>query len=272
MQMERMECVASTMDAAKERLRDGRVTFYPTGRARWGGVTAREQTAGRGQRGRLWYAPPGEALNATYYFRRGLTDPSRAGEIAFLAGVAVIEALQKLILSVSWPVRDEDQGVPRAYHRGRLGLKWPNDILLNNKKVGGILVEVVQAADGEWTALIGVGINLTVTEFPTELQDIATSFAREGIEPPDADDLADVLLHSLHAQADKRRDLGFRALLERWRDFDTTPGRTFEAVRSEEAERGVAVGVAEDGSLLLRWHDGSISPVTSATSLAACDA
>ncbi len=267
MQMERLECVTSTMDAARERLREGRVTFYPTGRSRWGGIVAREQTAGRGQRGRSWYAPPGESLNATYYFRRGLTDPARAGQIAFLAGVAVIESLQELVLSVSWPVRDEDQGVPRAYHRARLGLKWPNDILLNGKKVGGILVEMVRASDGEWTALIGVGVNLTVQEFPEELDKTATSLLREGIFSPAWDELADALLHSLHAQADKRRDRGFHSILERWRDFDCTPGRPFETIIDGETRRGTAVGVDDTGALLLRWEDGTIEPVTSATSL-----
>ncbi len=267
MQMERLECVASTMDTARERLREGRVTFYPTGKSRWGGVVAREQTAGRGQRGRIWYATPGESLNATYYFRRGLTDPAHAGQIAFLAGVAVIESLQELILSVSWPVRDENQSVPRAYHRGRLGLKWPNDILLNGKKLGGILVEMVQASDGQWTALIGVGINLTVQEFPAELNPIATSLLREGVDAPTWEELADSLLYSLHAQADKRRDCGFRCILERWRDFDNTPGRLFETVIDGETRQGTAIGVDNTGALLLRWNDGRIEPVLSATSL-----
>ena len=267
MQMERLDCVTSTMDAARERLREGRVPFYPTGRSRWGGVVARDQTAGRGQRGRIWYAPPGESLSATYYFRRGLTDPARAGQIAFLAGVAVIESLQELVLSVSWPVRDENQGVPRAYHRARLGVKWPNDILLNGKKVGGILVELVQAFDGEWTALIGVGINLTIQEFPAEINERATSLLREGIASPAWDELADSILHSLHAQADKRRDHGFKAILERWRDFDVTPGRRFESEIDGETRHGTAVGVDETGALLLRWDNGTIAPVTSATSL-----
>src|SRR5258708_33578609 len=94
--MQILDSVSSTRDVARENIVSGRLPLDQLGQPRYRGLLAYEQTAGRGQRGRTWYARPGESLCATYYFRRGLTDPEHAGELSFLAGVAVADAVQRI--------------------------------------------------------------------------------------------------------------------------------------------------------------------------------
>lgn len=142
------------MDIARENVLAGRVRFEASGRPVPNGVLAEEQTAGRGQRGRRWFAQSGECLCATYYFGWGLAAPETAGQLAFLAGVAVVETLASSFLLP-----------PSSF-----ALKWPNDILLNGRKVGGILIELMQTPGGEWIALIGVGINVKTLSFPLNLR------------------------------------------------------------------------------------------------------
>lgn len=255
------------MDVARENLLSGRVRFNQKGGLRYHGVLAREQTSGRGQRGRDWYAAPGESLCATYYFRRGLTDPQRAGELAFLAGVAVADTLQRLALGSQLPIREEAAPLLPSPLAHCIGLKWPNDVLLNSRKVGGILIEMVKAPDGEWVALVGVGVNVRVRALPPALVTQATSLALEGIETCDVEALGERIASALHAQADIRRDRGFAAILQRWRTYDQTPGRRYLTTIAGQELPGVASGIDETGALQLRLEDERVVTVTSASSL-----
>ena len=244
------------MDIARENVLTGRVRFEASGRPVPTGVLAEEQTAGRGQRGRHWFAQRGECLCATYYFGWGLAAPETAGQLAFLAGVAVVETLA----STPHP----SSLIP---HPSSLSLKWPNDILLNGRKVGGILIELTQTPGEEWIALIGVGINVKTRELPTELANSATSLWREGIEIQDIPALAEAVGGALERFAHRRREHGFEVILARWRTYDMTPGRVFETMREGRTVQGIADGIEPDGALRLRLPDGSLLRVLSASSL-----
>jgi BirA family biotin operon repressor/biotin-[acetyl-CoA-carboxylase] ligase len=266
MTLQILESVPSTMDAARENILLGRVSFDRSGQPDPVGVLARVQTAGRGQRGNAWFASPGESLSATYYFRWDRTDPQYAAEIAFLAGVAVVEALRFPggLLPQTADERNPDVG---PQQEPAFGLKWPNDILLQGKKLGGILIEMVRAPDHRWVALIGTGINLTVRDFPPELVSLATSLQREGLASPRIEDLANRIAVSLCAWADIRDRSGFKAILAAWRRYDQTPGRRYQANWEGRLLQGIAEGVNDSGALKLRLESGSILAVTSASSL-----
>ena len=243
------------MDVARENLLAGRVRFEASGRAIPTGVLAEEQTAGRGQRGREWFARPGECLCATYYFHWHLAAPETAGQLAFLAGVAVVETL------FATPSTLNPQP-PYSF-----GLKWPNDMMLNGRKTGGILIELAQTREQTWIALIGVGINVQVREFPAELANSATSLWREGIEVENIKALAEAIEGKLEQYAQVRREQGFAAILARWQTYDVTPGRVFETTHEGQIVQGTAEGVEADGALRLRLADGRILSVLSASSL-----
>ncbi|HLK59116.1 MAG TPA: biotin--[acetyl-CoA-carboxylase] ligase [Chthonomonadaceae bacterium] len=245
-----LERVGSTMDVARQEVRRGRVAFDCQGRSHYAGVMAREQTAGRGQRGRAWFAPYNEALCITYFVRHGLADPPHAASLALLVGVAVADTLCAHLT----PPSD-------------IGLKWPNDILLNGKKLGGILIEMVRAPDNGWVALVGVGLNLAVRAFPPELAATATSLALEGRPAPSPEAVAAQIAQALPPLAALTQLHGLPALLARWRAYDRTPGRRYTTEQDGHSMEGIAVGIDDTGALLLRLLDGTVLPVTSASSL-----
>jgi BirA family transcriptional regulator, biotin operon repressor / biotin---[acetyl-CoA-carboxylase] ligase len=180
-------------------------------------VTAAEQSAGRGRQGRTWTAPPGRALLCSILVR----DPPRL--LPLVAGVAVAEVVG-----------------PEAR------LKWPNDVLVDGRKVAGILVE---ARLQERWAVVGIGLNVAVREadFPPELRDRAGTL---GLEPSAIEPTLEALLRAL----------------ERWLAAD--PGAVLQAVRGLDAllarpvrwggRTGVGAGVDSDGRLVVATEEGEV--------------
>jgi BirA family biotin operon repressor/biotin-[acetyl-CoA-carboxylase] ligase len=178
-------------------------------------VTAAEQTAGHGRQGRSWSAPAGEGLLMSVVLREW---PEM---LPLAAAVAVAEAAG-----------------PEAR------IKWPNDVLVDDRKVAGILIEVRPA---ERWAVLGIGVNVAVGEFPFELRDIAGSLGRA---PADVEPFLAELLAALE------RWLGADAadVVEAWSERDALRGRAI----SWNGGSGVAEGVDEDGRLRVRADDGEV--------------
>ena len=139
----------------------------------------------------------------------------------------------------------------------------------SGKKAAGILVEMVTSPDGERIALIGVGVNVSVSEFPDDLADVATSAMREGAVVESltdlrvlADEIGIALVFHMRASL-----VDPAASIRSWRRFDGTSGRRFESATGAAIESGVAEGIDDDGALLLRLDSGALLAVTSATSL-----
>jgi BirA family transcriptional regulator, biotin operon repressor / biotin---[acetyl-CoA-carboxylase] ligase len=263
-----LDTVTSTMDVARERLLAGEVRQDRAGRLNLRGVTAQEQTVGRGQRGRNWYAPHGESLCATYYFRHGITDPQSAGHVSLLAGVAAANTLCKVCrrYTTNTQIPNTQHPTPNTIPP-RIGLKWPNDLLLNDKKVGGILVELVQTPMLGYVALIGVGINVQVRNFPPELAESATSLWLEGVRECPAMDLAEIMARELNQTATVFRREGLAAILRRWRNHDRTPGRRYRLEQNSIVIEGTATGIDDAGALILRADEGRLLTTLSASSL-----
>ena len=252
---ETFDSVISTMDRARANVAAGRVRFDAKNLPDSAGVLARTQTGGRGQRGRTWQDVPGESLCATYYLRLPNQQAERAGEIAFLAGAAVAIALEEFM------AKNPPEPCPR------IGLKWPNDILLNGKKSGGILIETSNDAEGQAVALIGLGLNVLIENFPPELAASATSFIREGIRGKTPEQWAETICEKIRQTENIRQAQGFSAVLNLWQKYDATPGRRYETEINGETTQGIAAGIAPNGALLLSLNDGQIIAVESASSL-----
>jgi BirA family biotin operon repressor/biotin-[acetyl-CoA-carboxylase] ligase len=178
-------------------------------------VTAEEQSAGRGRQGRTWTAPPGTAVLMSLVIRE--PDPL----LPLAAAIAVCEACESLA-----PVE--------------CGIKWPNDVWIDERKVAGILVE---GRPREGWAVLGIGLNVVPVEFPLELRATATSLASGSVEEALAELL--VALESRLAEPPERT-------LSAWRERDALLGRR---VRWEGGE-GVAVGVSDTGGLLVDTDTG----------------
>ena len=188
-------------------------------------VVAERQSAGRGRRGAAWVCPPGEGLAFSLLVRPQEPKPMWP-RLALAAGLAVAEALD--------------------FHGVEAGVKWPNDVWIGSRKLCGILVE----ADPEF-AVVGVGLNVNVGEFPAELEDIATSLRREtGI----AYRREEVLARVLARMAVRLPQIGggFGGLLEALSERCVLRGRRISLLASGEYREGVMEGFAPGGGLLLR--------------------
>jgi BirA family biotin operon repressor/biotin-[acetyl-CoA-carboxylase] ligase len=183
-------------------------------------VTAGEQTAGRGRQGRVWVAPPGGALLMSVV----LHVDERTPLAPLAAAVAVCHAF------------------PQAN-----GIKWPNDVWVDGRKVAGILIE---GRPQEGWAVLGIGLNVATEadEFPPELRDIATSLRAAGSDLASPRAALDDLLPALDAWLEAPAD----AVLDAWRERDALHG---QRVRWNGGE-GVAAGVDGDGSLLVETDGG----------------
>jgi BirA family biotin operon repressor/biotin-[acetyl-CoA-carboxylase] ligase len=255
------------MDLARERVMSGEFEFGAQS-VTCACVIAWEQTAGRGQRGRSWYAAPDESLCATYMLHcPGVTGPAAAASFGLLAGVAVVDAL----LSYETVAMDSISSAHFDRHATTpiVGLKWPNDILLNGKKAGGVLVEMMKSPRGSWIALVGVGLNVAVREFPSDLASSATSLLLEGVDGgamPALKQLARDIGGSLVSWS-SRCVTDPRAVILLWRRLDASAGRRYETEWNGVKATGTAEGIDDEGALLLRLDDGTRIPVTSASSL-----
>jgi BirA family transcriptional regulator, biotin operon repressor / biotin---[acetyl-CoA-carboxylase] ligase len=186
-------------------------------------VVADSQAAGRGRRGRTWQDEPGASLLASILLRPQLT-PAQLPTLSLAAGVAVAEAL--------------------AHAAGlEARLKWPNDVLVNGRKVAGILVESRGLAP---VVALGIGINITQRSFPADLAERATSVHLAG-GTCDREALLSALLSALDLWRGRLEREGFVGVRERWRTLADTLGRTVTV----DGVTGVAVDLDEDGALLL---------------------
>jgi BirA family biotin operon repressor/biotin-[acetyl-CoA-carboxylase] ligase len=203
-------------DSTNERARELAAAGAPHGTL----VTADEQQAGRGRQGRTWSAPPGSAVLMSVLLR------SLSETLPLAAAVAVSEAL---------PVETQ--------------IKWPNDLWIDGRKVAGILVE---ARPQEGWAVLGIGLNVTTTEFPAELAETATSLALAGHPTPPEDVLAAVIA-ALNAWLPRQPE----EVLAAWRPRDALLGRT---VRWENGSKeGVASGIDETGALIVDTPSGRVT-------------
>ncbi|MFM7552221.1 MAG: biotin--[acetyl-CoA-carboxylase] ligase [Actinomycetota bacterium] len=216
-----LEACPSTQDVVREQALQG----APAGTA----CTAEHQTAGRGRRGRTWTETPGTALMVSY-LARPARPPSELGPLPLVVGIALAEAL---------PLG------PR--------LRWPNDLVLGNHKLGGILVELATPPDGAPFAVIGVGINAnqTAAQLPPTDRLPATSLLVEGGAPVDRAALRSRLLEALdEALAVFDRD-GFAAFAGRWSALDDLAGRPLELRLPDRAVTGRCDGVDAEGRIVV---------------------
>jgi BirA family transcriptional regulator, biotin operon repressor / biotin---[acetyl-CoA-carboxylase] ligase len=218
----------STNDEAKHAARQG----APSG-ATW---VAEQQTAGRGRQGRVWVSPAGENLLFSVLVRVACP-PSRLPPIALVAGLAVRDA------------------VATAAPEARPVIKWPNDVLVEGKKLAGVLVEAITAGSRVLAVVIGVGINVHTRDFPEELAGRATSVALVSPRPADrATLLADVLAgldRDLHVVVGR----GLGLLHARLEAVDALRGLR---IRSDAGDEGTASGIDDEGRLLVRRADDAL--------------
>lgn len=205
-------------------------------------VLADRQTRGRGRLGRRWESPPARNVYLSVVLRPPIPTPL-APQLTLMAGVAVVEAIRV------W--------LPEAV------LKWPNDVLVRDKKLAGVLVEMAARGDQVDFAVVGVGINVDMSseDFPAELRDRASSIAQALGQPVDRTDVVMTLLDKLEEEYELYLQHGFEPVRMRWWDRS---GMDRQWVRVDMGPRrleGEAVGLAPSGALQVRVAGGEIVEV-----------
>jgi BirA family biotin operon repressor/biotin-[acetyl-CoA-carboxylase] ligase len=199
---------------------------------------AEEQTAGRGRQGRAWTAPPGSALLASVLLRRS---PAVAAGIPFAAGLAVVDALQTT------------SGVTAQ-------LKWPNDVLVDGRKLAGILSEVApgSAHEGTLAVALGLGLNLRMERFPAGVEGVSLHTLVAG--PPDAEVLLLAWGGALRGRIADLELGGIAAVVAGWRQHAIGLGLLVTVESASGTLQGIAVDIADDGALLVA-AEGSVHRV-----------
>jgi BirA family biotin operon repressor/biotin-[acetyl-CoA-carboxylase] ligase len=248
--LERVAQTKSTNDDLLERWRAGEL-IDPVARI------AHKQTAGKGRAGRTWLANPEDSLcfSLAFPFKR---KPAELTGLSLLVGLAVIAGIAQAY--------DLDEAM--LYQTG-LRLKWPNDLLLNNAKLGGILIEGGQVkTDGPTWMIIGIGMNLRNAEqIESSLGSqsglkVATldQFLSSQAILPDVEYLWLKLIASLEHHLTEFDQHGFGIYQEQWKAWDAYPGQTvYVSGAGKEPIYGIAQGIDQAGALLLQQADQTIA-------------
>lgn len=225
------ETVSSTNDIALELARLGE----PEGLV----ITADSQTEGRGRRGRTWHDEPGQSIIMSAILRPAIP-ASDMPKLSFVSSLAVAEWL------------GAECGLGCA-------LKWPNDVLIGNRKLAGILVELAGPA-----AVAGIGVNVNQRRFPDELAETATSLAIETGQSHDVPALTKSLAGSVFAVYETFLTSGFEGILADWRKYMWGIGTQVEVATEGCSLAGVIRGVDPTGALLLEDARGRVYAVHAA--------
>jgi BirA family biotin operon repressor/biotin-[acetyl-CoA-carboxylase] ligase len=198
---------------------------------------AESQTAGRGRLGRAWQSPFGGNLYLSLLGR--FAEPAAAAGLSLAAGVATLRALRRA-------------GVEGA------GLKWPNDILWQERKLGGILLEVSGEAHGRCAVVVGIGLNVRMPKRAAQAIDQAWADLGQASanEPPSRNRLAALLLEELLQLLADYPEQGLRAYLREWRQWHCHDGREAVLQIGDKAIAGVVAGISDQGLLVLDCAEG----------------
>lgn len=198
---------------------------------------AEHQTAGRGRRGRKWISAFGRNLSLSLAWRFDLPMSELAG-LSLMAGVVLAEVLQDLGLD------------------GHT-LKWPNDILVDGRKLAGILVEASGEAGGPATAVIGLGINLSMPAGHGAMIDQPwTDLDRAGVASISRNQLAGALVDGLTQACVAFSAERLTPFLPRWERFDKLRGQSITVLRGDCSIEGIYRGISPSGALLLENSTG----------------
>jgi len=197
-------------------------------------VCAESQTKGKGRLGRHWTSPKGKGIYMSVILRPSLA-PADVAQLTLLSAVAVCEAVGKFC------------GIPAK-------IKWPNDILVNNKKLAGILTELSAETDRVRFVAIGLGINVNtpLSQLPANATSIKDETGRKIFRVP----LVQEILRSLEKWYGNLNTKGFISVVDRWKEMSATLGKKIRLVDSNGDIEGEAVDLDEYGGLVIRNDTG----------------
>ena len=206
-------------------------------------VFAEAQTRGRGRLGRKWLSPARRGLWFSVLLRPDLR-PQAATQLTVAAATALCRA-----------IRAQTELTPQV--------KWPNDILINGRKVAGVLTELAAEIDHVKHLILGIGVdvNLTASEFPAELKKVATSLKIESGRHLNRLDLAAAILRELDADYHRIQRGRFTEVADEWEEQCITLGHRVRIHIGNREITGRAEALDDDGALLVRTEHGHLERI-----------
>ena len=205
-------------------------------------IISEEQTKGRGRLKRQWHSKYKEGIWMSVILKPNII-PQKSSFITLIAGVSIVNVLNKL-------------GV-KAF------IKWPNDIIINNKKVAGILTELSAETDKINYIILGIGINVKTTEFSQEISEIATSLYKEGYKISRVDIITNIItefenLYLQYVNKDLKKDTLYMC-----RKYSCIIGKDVYLIKDEQKELVRCLDINEYGNLIVLTENNIIKEIIS---------
>ncbi|MDY6965154.1 MAG: biotin--[acetyl-CoA-carboxylase] ligase [Halobacteriota archaeon] len=204
-------------------------------------IIAEEQTHGRGRLGRSWVSPLSSVLLSIIL--RPQVSPTQAHMITLMAGIAAAKTIRRYDIDAR--------------------IKWPNDVLIDGRKVCGILTEISAAGDNINFIIIGIGINVNVDidSFPIEIRKRSTSLKAEVKKEISRVEFVQLLLKELEDYYNLFKEQNFVALSRDWKESSDTLNRWVQVTTPNEVVEGKAIDISQNGALIIRLRDGALKTI-----------
>lgn len=206
-------------------------------------VIAEQQTAGKGRLGRVWSSPNGTGLWLSILLKPEI-EPNKIADITLVCGLGVCKAIRK-------------------YTGLNTLIKWPNDVIIGNKKICGILTETTVEANRISYVVTGIGINVNTTEFDDDIKHKATSLSIEAGSVINKENLFKEIMLTLEEELDNYFSNPEGSISEEYTALCATLGREVTVSRGNTTFSGKAVTVEATGDLIVELSDGTVEKVSS---------
>ncbi len=205
-------------------------------------IISEEQTKGKGRIGRQWYSKSKEGIWMSIILKPKIV-PQKAPFITLIAGASIAKALNNLGIETT--------------------IKWPNDIIINNKKIAGILTELSAEIERINYIILGIGINVKTMEFSQEISEIATSLYKEGHKISRVDIVRNILeefekLYIKYINEDSKEEI-----LNICRNYSAIIGKDVYLIKGEEKELIRCLDINQEGNLVVQTKDSIIKEIIS---------
>lgn len=205
-------------------------------------VISEEQTLGRGRLGRVWDSKAYEGIWMSIILKPNIL-PYKTPFLTIIAGASIANALNNLGVNV--------------------GIKWPNDIILNGKKLCGILIELSAEIERVNYIVLGIGMNVKNLSFPSEIENIATSLYKEGYNLSRVDIVREILCELEKKYLEFVKNENKDKIIDMYKQYSVVLGKNIYIVKNNERELVECIDINLDGNLIVKKSNGTIEEVMS---------
>ncbi|WP_455539089.1 biotin--[acetyl-CoA-carboxylase] ligase [Terrisporobacter sp.] len=205
-------------------------------------IISEEQTKGKGRLGRVWQSKAGDGIWMSIVLKPDLV-PNKAPFITLIGGASIVKALNNLGVNAQ--------------------IKWPNDIVINNKKLCGILTELSAEIERVNYIVLGIGMNVKDTDFDGELQDKATSLYMENYKVSRVDIVKEILYQFEKLYLDYVEKNNKKEVLDICRKYSAIIDKEIYVIKNDKRELVNCIGINEDGNLIIENEEGKLQEIMS---------